>query len=259
MIWTDFSLRRCRYGISSDPEKVQYLRSVPVRCAVPLAPKQAQHSPLSQIESLSVSNEFGRCPFHRRRFCPHSDRLSDVQVNELLNGGHSVIRNFAIIAHIDHGKSTLSDRLLEHCGNIKHKVSIRGENAQSLDTLSVERERGITVKAQGASLFYRHRESGFMLNLIDTPGHVDFAYEVSRSLTACQAVLLLIDSSQGIQAQTIAVHEMATLKDLVIIPVLTKVIDAAFPENVRFKFVQLQFPLKILMIFQNVDIFKCLL
>ena len=140
-----------------------------------------------------------------------------------MNYGPSIIRNFAIIAHIDHGKSTLSDRLLEHCGNINYKVSISGENAQSLDTLSVERERGITVKAQGASLFYQYNDNGYILNLIDTPGHVDFSYEVSRSLHACQGVLLLIDSSQGIQAQTLATYEMATLRDLVVIPVLTKV------------------------------------
>eukprot|EP01083_Nonionella_stella_P077305 211019_1 len=145
------------------------------------------------------------------------------KVDHLLNCGPSVIRNFAIIAHIDHGKSTLSDALLEVCGNIKHKVSLSGENAQSLDTLSVERERGITVKAQGASLFYNHNDQGYMLNLIDTPGHVDFSYEVSRSLAACDAVLLLVDSSQGIQAQTLATYEMATLRDLVTIPVLTKI------------------------------------
>ena len=146
-------------------------------------------------------------------------------MNSLLNAGPSCVRNFAIIAHIDHGKSTLSDKLLEVCGNIKHKVSISGEGAQSLDTLSVERERGITVKAQGASLFYEYENEGYILNLIDTPGHVDFSYEVSRSLTACQAVLLLIDSSQGIQAQTLGTYEMATLRDLVVIPVLTKVCD----------------------------------
>ena len=113
---------------------------------------------------------------------------------------------------------------MEYCGNINYKVSISGENAQSLDTLSVERERGITVKAQGASLFYEYNDNGYILNLIDTPGHVDFSYEVSRSLQACQAVLLLIDSSQGIQAQTLATHELATLRDLVVIPVLTKVL-----------------------------------
>jgi len=136
----------------------------------------------------------------------------------LLNAGSSVIRNFAIIAHIDHGKSTLSDRLLHFCGNIKHDMSISGETAQSLDTLAVERERGITVKAQGAALFYDDPRSsqGYILNLIDTPGHVDFSYEVSRSLHACQGVLLLIDASQGIQAQTLATYEMAILKDLVV-------------------------------------------
>ena len=119
-------------------------------------------------------------------------------MNEILKSGNQYIRNFAIIAHIDHGKSTLSDKLLEMAGNLRHKVNITGENAQSLDTLNVERERGITVKAQGASMFYESSSNnkGYMLNLIDTPGHVDFSYEVSRSLKACQGVLLLVDASQ---------------------------------------------------------------
>lgn len=143
-------------------------------------------------------------------------------MSTLLNtGGSDIIRNFAIIAHIDHGKSTLSDRLLEFSGNLKQSTVY---NAQTLDTLLVEKQRGITIKARGASMFFTtSNENGYILNLIDTPGHVDFSYEVSRSLSACQAVLLLIDSSQGIQAQTIATFELAILRDLVVIPVLTKV------------------------------------
>ena len=126
-----------------------------------------------------------------------------------------------MLAHIDHGKSTLADRLLELSGNIQPLDRLQ---AQVLDHLQVERERGITVKAQTASLFHRHTDGVvYLLNLIDTPGHVDFSYEVSRSLAACQGVLLLVDSSQGIQAQTLANHHAALAAQLDILPVLTKV------------------------------------
>ena len=133
----------------------------------------------------------------------------------------SRVRNFSIIAHIDHGKSTLADRLLEQCGNIS---PLSKQEAQHLDSLQVERERGITVKAQTASLFHRHTDGElYLLNLIDTPGHVDFSYEVSRSLAACQGVLLLVDATQGVQAQSLANHDAAVAAGLDVVPVVSKI------------------------------------
>jgi small GTP-binding protein len=123
-------------------------------------------------------------------------------------------RNFSIIAHVDHGKSTLSDRLLQMTSTIK-----AGSRAQYMDKLQVEQERGITVKAQTATLFYR----GHVLNLIDTPGHVDFSYEVSRSLAACEGVLLIVDASQGVEAQTLANYMLAKKHKLAIVPVVNKI------------------------------------
>ncbi|KAL6778730.1 EFG11 [Auxenochlorella protothecoides x Auxenochlorella symbiontica] len=150
-----------------------------------------------------------------------------------LAGGHSVedfppshIRNFSIIAHVDHGKSTLADRLLELTGAINPGAK------QYLDKLQVEKERGITVKAQTASLVFKHEGEQYLLNLIDTPGHVDFSYEVSRSLAACQGAILLVDASQGVQAQTVANFWLAFEQDLAIIPVLNK-IDAPGAEPAR--------------------------
>jgi elongation factor 4 len=139
------------------------------------------------------------------------------------------IRNFSVIAHIDHGKSTLCDRLLETAGTI----SAHTKNEQFLDKLQVERERGITVKAQTASMIYTWRGEDYLLNLIDTPGHVDFSYEVSRSLYACQGALLLVDATQGVQAQTMAHFYQAFEQDLSVVPVINKIdIVSADPERI---------------------------
>jgi elongation factor 4 len=186
----------------------------------------AARSPAASLLKPSFSHDARRLFTSSAARYAQASKLSDLE-KRIAAIPLERYRNFCIVAHVDHGKSTLSDRLLELTGTIEP-----GSNKQVLDKLDVERERGITVKAQTCTMIYNHNGEDYLLHLIDTPGHVDFRAEVSRSYASCGGALLLVDASQGVQAQTVANFYLAFAQGLELIPVINKVdLPSADPER----------------------------
>lgn len=181
------------------------------RCGRPFVPRDAIRRPFTQSAHLNAGPLKVQSDLEKR--------IAAIPIERF--------RNFCIVAHVDHGKSTLSDRLLELTGTIQP-----GGQHQILDKLDVERERGITVKAQTCSMLYNHKNQDYLLHLVDTPGHVDFRAEVSRSYASCGGALLLVDASQGVQAQTVANFYMAFSLGLTLVPVVNKIdLPSADPQR----------------------------
>lgn len=195
-------MRSCLRSVRSAQALLRLASSprVPLHGTVNAAPVWLRH--FASTPSISASSSKLVTDLERR--------ISDIPLDRF--------RNFCIVAHVDHGKSTLSDRLLELTGTIE-----AGGNKQILDKLDVERERGITVKAQTCSMIYNYKGEDYLLHLVDTPGHVDFRAEVSRSYASCGGALLLVDASQGVQAQTVANFYLAFSQGLSLVPVINKV------------------------------------